>query len=629
MVTITGQLAAIDLVGPKGYIHGWIFVGIPGPGQEVYHPQHGRGTVAGSGGGRVQVDFAAGHSKSFPVRAHQGPGHFEEMTDDELAAEYNRSEGSRTDAIVSELDRRDQRDADAAAQAKAERVSALYAERPKTEADQNRVYQSLVNEGENPEDAWAHAHGTNPEAMQKQSVIQDLRAQGHKGSGFDALTAAAHKDDIRRRTVMAENATNGYMLSPAGKKAGVDPYSLFTGPESRARKYASPELKEWFDQNGRPTVADLRASMMGQKAGMKPADFYASVTRDDPDAGVELSTISGQALDLAADVTVAPEAMKPPGLPVPDDPAAISMFTAHRVNSILHQVAHATERMQAAHAASGDLRAYHVTHIAEHLQRALDSAREMTANLREHYPPEAAELEQVKELIGLAKAVTPTTKAATTAHLTETTLHELTHAALHAQAMGKDDPGGDEWAFDADHCQSHLAGSVEHAGKLWEHYVDNYPQEGRWLKGIAVITHPLEAAQQHAGTISGQLDLSAASEKRGLRGRWTSGEPAYHGTSAELKPGDLIEPGHEANFDVTAPGHVYFTDEAHYGAAVNHAKRAARTKGGHPHVYRVEPTGEAEHDPDYAVSGGSFRTKQPLRVVGEDDLWQTDPRFAK
>jgi hypothetical protein len=221
-------------------------------------------------------------------------------------------------------------------------------------------------------------------------------------------------------------------------------------------------------------------------------------------------TIAGQALDLAAAVTVDPEAMKPPGLPVPDDPAAISIFTAHRVNSILHQVAHATERMQAAKDASGDLRAYHVTHIAEHLRRALDSGHEMTANLREHYAPEAAELEAVKESVGLAKSVSPTAKAATTAHLTETTLHELSHASLHAQAMGKDDPGGEEWAFDGEHCEKHLAGAVEHAGKLWTHLHDNYPREAAWLIGIAKITHPLEA-QQHAGdgeTISGQADLA-------------------------------------------------------------------------------------------------------------------------
>jgi len=112
------------------------------------------------------------------------------------------------------------------------------------------------------------------------------------------------------------------------------------------------------------------------------------------------------------------------------------------------------------------------------------------------------------QLLDLAKAVSPTAKAVTLAHLLETTLHELTHASLHAQAMGKDTPGGDEWAFDADHCASHLEGAVEHAGKIWEHLHDNYPAEGRWLTGIAEITHPDEA-QQHAGTISGQLDLAS------------------------------------------------------------------------------------------------------------------------
>lgn len=279
----------INLVGPAGYIHGWIYVGVPAVGAEVYHPGHGRGTVTSSEAGRVQVAFDAGHSKSFPVRSHQGPGHFEQMTDDELAAEYQHSAGSRADAALAEADRRDRRDQDAKEQAKAQRVSALYAEHPKTEADRSRVYQGLVNEGENPEDAWAHAHDTNPEAMQKQAVMQQLAAQGYKGSGFDALTRAAYKDDIRRRQVSAEGATNGYKLSPAGKKAGIDPYSLFTGPESRARKYASPELKEWWDQNGRPTAADFQAQLMGRKAGMKPADFYASVTWDDVAAVIELS----------------------------------------------------------------------------------------------------------------------------------------------------------------------------------------------------------------------------------------------------------------------------------------------------------------------------------------------------
>lgn len=286
----------IDLVGPKGYIHDWIFVGIPGVGQEVFHPSHGHGTVTAAEGGHVSVSFDGGHSADFPVRQGIGkaPGHFEQMTDDELGRELNDSaergpgiSGSRFHAAAAEMDRRDQR-------AKAARVSALYAEKPKTEADRNRVYQGLVNEGEDPEEAWAHAHSSGDEDMRKQAAIQDLRDQGYKGSGFDALARAAYKDEVRRRTVMAENATNGYMLSPAGKKAGIDPYSLHTGPESRARKYASPELKEWFDQNGRPTAADFQAQLMGRKTGMKPADFYASVTWDELSAVIELSARTAQ-----------------------------------------------------------------------------------------------------------------------------------------------------------------------------------------------------------------------------------------------------------------------------------------------------------------------------------------------
>lgn len=118
-----------------------------------------------------------------------------------------------------------------------------------------------------------------------------------------------------------------------------------------------------------------------------------------------------------------------------------------------------------------------------------------------------------------------------------------------------------------------------------------------------------------------------ADEARNEHGEWTGGL-AFHGTSAELKPGDLITPGHEKNTDVTSAGHVYFASERHYGAAVQSAHRAVKRRGGAPHVYQVEPTGDAEADPDFAVSGGSFRSRSPLRVVSEDESWKSDPRFS-
>ena len=53
----------------------------------------------------------------------------------------------------------------------------------------------------------------------------------------------------------AENATRGNMLNKAGRAAGVNERTLFTGPESRARRYASHELLEYWQTHPRPTSA--------------------------------------------------------------------------------------------------------------------------------------------------------------------------------------------------------------------------------------------------------------------------------------------------------------------------------------------------------------------------------------
>lgn len=61
-------------VGPKGYIHGWIFVGAPGVGARVFHPQHGHGTVTGHDGKHATVKFDGGKTHSFEAREGEGGG---------------------------------------------------------------------------------------------------------------------------------------------------------------------------------------------------------------------------------------------------------------------------------------------------------------------------------------------------------------------------------------------------------------------------------------------------------------------------------------------------------------------------------------------------------------------------
>ena len=99
----------------------------------------------------------------------------------------------------------------------------------------------------------------------------------------------------------------------------------------------------------------------------------------------------------------------------------------------------------------------------------------------------------------------------------------------------------------------------------------------------------------------------------------------YHGTKANLKPGDLIEPGFNSNYGKQKKAnYVYLTatlDAAIWGAELALGEGRGR-------IYIVEPTGPYEDDPnltDKKFPGNptrSYRTRSPLRVTGEVTDWQ-------
>jgi len=73
------------------------------------------------------------------------------------------------------------------------------------------------------------------------------------------------KDEVYRQWLQAEAQTNGYMLNKAGKAKGIDERTLFTGPESRVRAYASRELLDYFQDHPRPTRASWFGSAYSRK----------------------------------------------------------------------------------------------------------------------------------------------------------------------------------------------------------------------------------------------------------------------------------------------------------------------------------------------------------------------------
>jgi rifampin ADP-ribosylating transferase len=108
--------------------------------------------------------------------------------------------------------------------------------------------------------------------------------------------------------------------------------------------------------------------------------------------------------------------------------------------------------------------------------------------------------------------------------------------------------------------------------------------------------------------------------------------PFFHGTKADLRVGDLLCPGYMSNYrDGLVMNHIYFTAASKgAGLAAEMAKGAGR-----PRVYVVEPTGDYEDDPnvtDKKFPGNptrSYRSRHPLRVVGEIDAWEAfDAEFV-
>lgn len=100
--------------------------------------------------------------------------------------------------------------------------------------------------------------------------------------------------------------------------------------------------------------------------------------------------------------------------------------------------------------------------------------------------------------------------------------------------------------------------------------------------------------------------------------------PFFHGTKADLRVGDLLTAGFRSNYrPEIVMNHIYFT------ALRDGAGLAAELAAGDgaPRVYRVEPLGAYDNDPnvtDKKFPGNptrSYRSTEPLRIIEEVDEW--------
>lgn len=102
----------------------------------------------------------------------------------------------------------------------------------------------------------------------------------------------------------------------------------------------------------------------------------------------------------------------------------------------------------------------------------------------------------------------------------------------------------------------------------------------------------------------------------------------FHGTKADLKMGELINPGFSSNYGQNKNAKYIFLsatlDAAIWGAELAQGE-------GRERIYLVEPTGDIENDPDLTdkkFPGNptmSYRSTTPFIVVGEVTIWKGHP----
>lgn len=185
-------------------------------------------------------------------------------TDEQLEAgvgDYAHDE-ALLDAILGELDRRaaeppaDEDQADAADLTVAD----------ERDAEKWARFDEFVAQGMSEQDAYAEAFDLDPDRVRRDDAIARLRTDGYRGKGFDELARAAYRNTLQRDYFAAEQATNGYLLNAQGQRRGLNPLDLWRQNESYARRWASDELKEWWDANGRLTFDMFAATLLSGSA---------------------------------------------------------------------------------------------------------------------------------------------------------------------------------------------------------------------------------------------------------------------------------------------------------------------------------------------------------------------------
>ncbi|GAB2918637.1 phage minor capsid protein [Nonomuraea fastidiosa] len=139
------------------------------------------------------------------------------------------------------------------------------------ETDQDRALSELIDSGMDELQAYAAVYGLDPDVMRREDARAQVEAQRLPGETLDQVVRRLYDEWIEAQYVAADRYTRGVMVNAEGRRQGIDGRSLLSGPAARAMKWASDELKTWWEQHPRMTLTEFRAQVLGRASDQKAA----------------------------------------------------------------------------------------------------------------------------------------------------------------------------------------------------------------------------------------------------------------------------------------------------------------------------------------------------------------------
>ncbi|MEE2041269.1 phage minor capsid protein [Nocardiopsis sp. CT-R113] len=201
----------------------------------------------------------------------------ESLSDDQLGerlmAAFTDGDMDQAATLEAEVERRAEAERAAAEAAERRREAARLRREAREQAQYAEIVRLVEEDGWSWEEAAAEVLGRTVEQIRRQEYVRVHRVGDDDRRPFREIAREQYRLYVHRQVVSAEHATNGYLLTAEGQRRGIDPETLFSGPRARAERWASEELRQWWDQHGRLTFEDFVAEIESGRGGDPTQDY--------------------------------------------------------------------------------------------------------------------------------------------------------------------------------------------------------------------------------------------------------------------------------------------------------------------------------------------------------------------